>query len=289
MRRAWSIALFVALLGAPAGAAAGPWAPQPGHGFVKLWVKYLYGFTYLDGSGTAHALDYHELNLSVYAEAGIFDRVALILHSPVAQSFTLADPRNGTYGTHFAPGDPAVALRWQFLSIDRFVAAVDAGARAPFARPGPVQTVYSQSEGHPAIGALQVGTGVWDFPITIGVGYGADQFYLAGSVGWVMRTSGYDHVLTWSIEGGTTVARQWGIRGRIVGWHPVHVYFDEPAPGAESPSGIGNGTTYTGFAVEMDYQFQPNWFVGLTIEGGAGLLMRQAGGPVITLYAASRF
>lgn len=290
VRRSTTLALVVMIgLSLPSVARAGPWSPEPGHGYVKLWFKYFYGFTYLAGDGTAHALAYHEANLSAYAELGLAHRVALVVHSPIVQSFTLEDPRNGTWESHLSPGDPALSLRWQFLAVDRFVAAVEAGVRAPFARPGTVQTVYSHSDGNPAIGALRVGTGVWDFPLTLGVGYGADQFYLAGSVGWVMRTDGYDHVLTWSVEGGTTVERLWGIRGRLVGWHAVHAYFGEPQPGHESPSGIGNGTSYTGFALEMDYQFQPSWFAGVTIEGGTGLLVRQAGGPVITLYLATRF
>jgi len=31
-----------------------------------------------------------------------------------------------------------------------------------------------------------------------------------------------------------------------------------------------------------------SWFVGGTIEGGAGLIRRQAGGPVFTLYVARK-
>ncbi len=46
---------------------------------------------------------------------------------------------------------------------------------------------------------------------------------------------------------------------------------------------------YIGFAVEADYQLQPNYFVGLTIEGGIAAITRQTGGPVISLYFAHRF
>jgi hypothetical protein len=284
-----TVALMMALL-APNSAAAGPWAGEAGHGYVKLWVKYLFGFGYFAGDGAFHDYGlYQEAFVSAYAEVSIVDRFALILHAPIVQTFHLEDPRDGSWESHVGPGDPTLAVRWQFLQAERFAMGAEAGVRAPFARPGPVQPVYSRAEGNPQIGALEIGNGVWDIPLSISAGYGGDAFYLAGSVGWVLRTSGFDHVLTWSLEGGTTVEGRWGIRGRVVGWHSVPVYFDEGAPRHESPSGIGNGTSYIGFAIEVDYQIEPDWFVGFTGEGGLGYLVRQTGGPVVTLYVARRF
>lgn len=281
-------ALLTLLL--PATAKAGPWAPQPGHGYVKIWAKYLYGFSYNAGDGNSYDYGaYHEAFLAAYAEVGLFDRVALLMHSDIARTFHLEDPRDGSYESFFSPGDPAVSLRWQFLSVDRFVAAAELGVRAPFGRPGPVATVYSTDEGNPPVGHLQLGAGAWDVPASVGAGYAWDRWYVAGSVGYVLRTEGYDHVLTWSAEGGATFNRELGVRVRVVGYHSLDVWIGERAPFHESPSGIGNGTTYMGFAVEGDWQFEPDWYVGFTVEGGAGVLSRQTGGPVITLYLARRF
>lgn len=274
----------------PSVARAGPWAPEPGHGYVKLWLKWLPGFWFLDAAGEQHDYGgYHELFLSTYAEVGLAPRVALALHAPLVQSFHLQDPRDGSWRSHLTPGDPTLSLRWQFLAIDRFVMGAEAGVRAPFARAGPVQTFYGTDEGNPVLGALQIGTGVWDVPLSLGAGYGWDSVYLAGSLGYVVRSDGYDHVLTWTVEGGATPAAQWGVRGRVTGWHSLDVWIGEEAPGHLSPSGIGNGTNYIGFAVEADYQLQPNYFVGLTIEGGIAAITRQTGGPVISLYFAHRF
>jgi hypothetical protein len=288
-----TLALGLALslaLSWPGRAAAGPWAPRPGHGYVKLWAKYLYGFGYHAGDGSTYGYGaYHEAFLAAYAEVGLVDRVALVFHSDIVRTFHLEDPRNGRYSSHLSPGDPALSVRWQFLALGRFVAAAELGVRAPFARPGPVAPVYATETGNPQVGALRIGAGVWDVPARLAAGYAWDRFYVAGAAGYVLRTGGYDHVLTWSAEGGVTLGRDFALRARVVGYHSLDVWIGDRAPGHESPSGIGNGTTYLGFALEGDYQFRPDWFVGFTAEGGAGVLSRQTGGPVVTAYLAARF
>ncbi|MGE0785295.1 MAG: hypothetical protein AB7S26_06390 [Sandaracinaceae bacterium] len=278
-------------LGAPSVARAGPWAPDQGAGYIKLWFKYLYGFQYNDGDGNNFSYGaYHEAHLSTYVEVGLFDRFALVLHAPLLTSYHLEDPRPGGGTTsHVTPGDPTLSMRWQLLAIDRLAASVEVGLRMPFARSGPVQDVYSTDDGYPQIGQLRIGAGVWDVPLVAAVGYGFDGWYLAASGGYVIRSSGYDHQIVWSAEGGGNFDSQWAMRGRITGVHSIDVWFDDRQPGHSSPSGIGNGTGYLGFAAELDYQFQPNWYVGATVEGGLGFLSRQTGGPVVTLYLANRF
>lgn len=296
MRRSSVAALLAAALlfggvwGTASPAAAGPWAPDQGSGYVKLWLKYLWGFWFNDPNGDI--IDYgtyHEAHLSAYAEVGLFDRFGLILHAPLVRTFHLEDPRDGSYTSHMSPGDPTVSLRWQLLSIGRLAGSVEAGVRMPFARPGPVQPVYSRDEGNPQVGELQIGTGVWDFPLVASVGYGFDGFYLAGSGGYLLRTSGYDHQILWSAEGGWNIDSQWAARVRVTGVHSIDVWFEDEAPGHLSPSGVGNGTDYIGAAFEVDFQFQPQWYVGATVEGGLGYLRRQTGGPVISVYLANRF
>jgi hypothetical protein len=44
-----SAVALVAVLAWPVGASAGPWTPEPGHGYGKVWVKWLYGFGYHAG------------------------------------------------------------------------------------------------------------------------------------------------------------------------------------------------------------------------------------------------
>jgi len=290
-RRGIATFLFVALALGATEAKAGPWAPLPGHGYVKIWLKYFYGFSFNDGQMQSFGFGgYQEVSLSTYAEVGVLPNLGLVLHAPLLQTFHLEDPRDGSYQSHVGPGDPTFSLRWQFLAHERFVAALELGVRAPFARPGPVQDFYGTDEGNPRLGALEIGTGVWDVPLSVGAGYAWDTVYVAASVGYILRTGGYDHVLTWSAEGGATIVARLGVRGRVTAYHSLDVHFDDAAPGHLSPNGIGNGTSYIGFSIEADYQFQPNYWLGLSVEGGIpGTLARQSGGPVITLYFAHRF
>ncbi len=159
--------------------------------------------------------------------------------------------------------------------------------RAPLATGDEVQPVYSTDTGNPEIGQLRLGSGSWDFPLELSLGYGFDNgFYLAGSGGYMIRSEDYDHVVLWTAEGGMSFPSGFGLRGRFTGFHSIG---NGSTPGHTSPSGQGNGTTYVGFAIETDWQFVDNWYVGVAFEGGFFLVRRQAGGPVIDLYVATRF
>jgi hypothetical protein len=290
-----SIALVTAIviaIAAPASpAAAGPWTPEPGDGYLKLWLKYLVGFDYRAGDGSTYGYGfYNELFLNAYGEVGLAPGLAAYAHWPFVQTFVLQDPTPyaGGIHDHTVVGDPTLGLRWRFLRIGRFVSAIEAGVRFPFAPGGEQQPmVAGASSGYRTIGALRVGTGVWDFPASLSIGYGWDAFYLAASGGWVARTDDFDHVLTWSAEGGGTFSSGLSLRARVVGWHSVGN--GDPRRYHESPSGIGSGTSYIGFAIEMDYPLVRGWWIGTTFEGGIAALSRQTGGPVISLYVATRF
>lgn len=283
--------LAIALVAlAPAHAAAGPWTPEPGHGYVKLWLKWTCncGFGYMASDGGSYEYGfYSEIFANAYGEVGLADGLAAWAHWPFVQSFLLEDTRLGRVGDHTVIGDPTIGLRWRWLRVGRFVAALDAGVRFPIAPSGEVQQVYGREAPHHRIGGLRVGTGVFDFPLALSIGYAWDRFYLAGSGGYVARTDDFDHVLTWSAEGGGTFDGGLSLRVRLTGWHSLGN--GDPRQYHESPSGIGSGTSYIGFAVEMDVPVERDWWLGVTFEGGLGALSRQTGGPVITLYAAHRF
>jgi hypothetical protein len=287
MRRAIPfLVVLAAPIIAPERAAAGPWTPEQGHGYAKIWFKWLPGWSYLDGEGESFSIGaYHELFLAAYGEVGVLDWLAITVHSDLVRLFVLEDPRTDEDEWRLAPGDPAIGVRARFLELDRFVTAAEVYVRAPLATGDPVQPVIADEPTNPQIGALQIGQGAWDFGASVSAGYAWDHFYLAGSVGYVIRTDAYDHVITWTAEGGGTVDR-FGIRVRLTGHHPVDT---GSAPRHSSPSGIGNGTQYAGFAVESDYRIGERWFVGLTLEGGLFLIERQAGGPVISVYGAAKF
>ena len=273
----------------PSSANASPWSPAPGHGYAKLWLKWLYGFGYhgADGDTTNYGA-YNEVFLNGYGEVGVLPRLAVTLHFPFAELFTLEDTRNGDTRRHFTVGDPALGLRYQVLSLGRFAASLEAFQRAPLAPAGVKQGVYSKDDDATGdkerIGGLRIGSGVWDTYGGLSLGYGWNRIYLAGSGGYTVRTGGYHDVANWTAEVGGSYSQNWQGRMRVTGFHSLD---DGTAPRANSPSGVGNGTNYLGFAIETEYQFKPRWYAGFALQGGGGLIRRQSGGPVTDLYVAT--
>jgi len=266
---------------------AGAWTPEPGHGYAKLWAKYLLGFGYVDGDGDATTYQrYHELFLATYGDIGLTDGLALFWHTDLIRSFYLRDPLADRTRGHVGLGDPMLGLRWRFLRLDRFVMAVEGSARAPLARRRFVQDVYDRSDPPEDIGDLQIGAGVWNVTGNLAWGYAFDRWYLAGSGGYQFRSDGFDDRVLFSVEAGLTLAEGWSGRLRA---HGAISIVRGRAPYNESPSGIGNGVSYTGFAVELDRKLVEKWFLGMTIEGGTGLLRRQTGGPVLSLAISTQY
>ncbi len=58
---------------------------------------------------------------------------------------------------------------------------------------------------------------------------------------------------------------------------------------SNSPNGRGNGSSWTGIAVELDYRLTRAWYAGVTIEGGLGAIRRLSGGPVISLSISTQY
>ncbi|MDP3277005.1 MAG: hypothetical protein Q8Q09_17570 [Deltaproteobacteria bacterium] len=273
---------------APRDAVAGPWVQAPGHAYIKMWARYLPGFSYFDGNGTRFDYaSYHELFFSTYAEVGLARGVGVSLHLPIAQIFALSDPSINRTQIHATVGDPTVAMRFELLRYRRALLSVEAGLRLPVATGEVVQPVISAREPYVPVGGLRIGNGTADVSMTLHGGVLFRHWYTAGSIGAVYRNNGYDPAATINLEAGTQLLKgRLGLRAR------VGAYLSLPwgtAPRHDSPSGMGNGTRYWGFAVEADYRVARNWALGLSFEGGAGPIRRQTGGPVINLYAAAQF
>lgn len=282
-----ALAATALLLFVPSTAAAGPWTPEPGHGYAKLWSKWLYGLDYYDANGDSVDIgQYHELVVAGYAELGIGEGWAAYIHTDLLRYFKLEDPRTGESERHFAPGDPQIGIRWRFLKRGRFVVAFETAVRGPVA-PGERQDVFAANGDDTPIGALRVGQGTWDFTYAFSAGYGWDRGYIAASSGFIYRFKDYDSVVTWSLEGGGQLVDRLNGRVRLTGYHSLTN--GDPAKRHNSPSGLGSGTRYIGVAIEGDYEFVDDWFVGLVFEGAAGYVRRQMGGPVMNLYFATRF
>jgi hypothetical protein len=289
-------ALAFAMAMGSTGAAA-QWTPEPGHGYVKIWAKWLLGFGYVDGEGDYnHYQSYNELFLATYGDVGIVDGLAFFWHTDIVRGFTLRDPIADEVRGHVTGGDPAVGLRWRFLLRDRLAMALTGSVRAPLIqRTGEQQVVYERNAGddgvYDRVGGLRIGAGTWDLTTAVKVGYAFDTWFLGGSVGYQARLKGFDDRIVWSVEAGLTLSEKWGGTLRASGAHSITPIRDDPdAPErTESPSGIGNGVSYMGLAVELDYELLERWYLGLTIEGGLGFLRRQTGGPVTSLSLSTTY
>ncbi len=286
------LVLLVVTLAGPA--AAGPWVPEPGQGYAKLGVRWLPGFFYFPGpehadeegwDGPQPYGAYHELFVETYAELGIAPGVALTFGDQVLRTFLLADPRSGDVGAHASAGEPGLGLRVGLIRSGPFASSVELGCRAPLMPGDPVQPVIGTAEGNPTVGALRIATGVWEFQGLVAAGLGWSRGYLAWSAGVVGRGGGFDTLLVWSVEGGRPLGQRGLVQGRLrfTGQHPLG---DGDAPYHRSPSGIGNGTRFVAFTVEIERRVAEHVSLGGSLAGGLGPVARQTGGPVLSLYLA---
>ena len=293
VRRLLAALVLLAAAWGPAPASA-QWTPEPGHGYVKVWVKWLLGFQYVNPEGQSLAYqNYHEVYLSTYGDIGLVDGLALFWHTDIVRTFALRDPIADRVRGHVTGGDPALGLRWRFFANDRLAAAFTGSVRAPLVqRTGERQVVYERDPGpdgvYDRVGALRIGAGAWDLTAGVKVGYALDRWHLGASVAYQARLQGFDDRMLWSLEAGLTFNEKWGGTLRANAAHsfsPIRASPGDPPP-ADTPSGIGNGVSWMGMAVELDYELRRDWFLGLTLEGGLGYLRSQTGGPVTSLSIA---
>lgn len=268
-------------------ASAGAWVPAPGHGYAKLWAKYLWGWGFVDGAGDMRGYEsYHELFFATYGDVGVAPRLAVFWHSDLLRTYHLGDARDGSVERHVAPGDPQVGLRLSLLQRDRLALAVEGAVRAPFARGGAQQTVYASKDPHEPIGELRVGSGVWEVEGRVAFGYAFDHVYLAVATGYQWRGEGFDDRLLWSAEVGWSFTDAWASRVRASG---AHSFRFESEPRASSPSGAGNGSSWAGLAWELERKIVDRWYASFVLEGGLFGLRRLSGGPVLSLGVATQF
>lgn len=281
-------ALLIAALLAAAPASAGPWAPEPGSGYLKLQARWLPGVGWFPGpeaGGGAQMMGpYNELFLGgFYAELGLLPRLAATLHSDGLRLFVLDNP-NEPARIHVSVGEPAIGLKLHAIQAGPFAAGISGALRFPTMGNAPVQDVVAADTGD-VVGGLRIGAGVIEGTGHLELGLGLGRVYLAAAVGVGGRTGGWDSVLSWSAEGGLSAGKQrkTQLRLRLAGVHPLG---DGEAPYHASPSGIGNGTRYVGFTFEVERVASELLTVGVSLAGGLGPVVRQSGGPVITGYAA---
>jgi hypothetical protein len=289
-RRLTTLALLCLVLFCSSPVRAGPWVPDPYHGYIKAWTRWLLGEGWSDGNGDrVDAPAYHEVMFNLYLEQGLPGRVALVVHWPVVALFMLEDPSRGKMTTHATTGDPALGVRWNFIYWRGLAAALHGSLRFPVAPSAPVQVQLSPAPPHAPFGQLQVGSGVFDGTLGASLGYGWSRFHVAAFLGYILRSGGFDHDLYWNGEFGVTFFERLGLLARLTGCHPLPVRIGDEQPRHTSLSGIGNGTSYVGLALEAGYRVYGPLTLGLTVEGGLFAVQRQSRGPVFSLFFATTY
>ena len=132
------------------------------------------------------------------------------------------------------------------------------------------------------VATLRVGAGVLDWDNVLQVGWAFSGGYLGGELGYRWRSGGFQGGVDFTAEGGVRLVEPLMLIVRLPNfWSvgPTSAMLDE------SPSGIGNGTRYLGFALELDWRHTESFSTGFIVEG-AYKYERQGGGPVLSAYGA---
>lgn len=261
---------------------AGGWTLPRNGGYAKFWLRWqaadgvLSGHNGPDGNRMPSG-NYNEIFFNAYGEYGLAERLTLVGFWPVVTSFHMSGINKYNYtGT----GDISLGLRWGIIQ-HRAVLALQLTATAPLANSSIARPFYNIETGE-RIGALRVGAGVWDLEPRLQAGYGWNRGHAGAEIAYKYRSNDYLPVLSISAEGGRRLGEALYGTFRAGMVEPLGT---SAAPLDNSPSGIGNGTEYVGFALEVDWQRSANLSLGLTLEG-AFTFSRQTGGPVMSVYSA---
>ena len=289
------LASAVAGLASASVALAGPWVPAPNEGYVKMSVRWLPAFLWSPGQEREDDTEpedralygpYNEIFLGTYWEHGLLPHTAFWFSWEPVRLFALTDPRTDGTRVHPGVGEPTLGIRAHVLQKGPVSVGLEVGVTFPLLDNRPVDDVYSLSDGNPRIAELRTGTGVWDVAPGFSVGAGWARVYVSGGAGVKVRSGGWDTVLVWNAEVGRTLGPKGlgSLRLKLAGHHPLG---NGTAPYHDSVSGIGNGTAYAGFTVELDRKVSDHWFVGMSLAGGLGPVRRQTGGPVLAFNVSA--
>ncbi len=273
----WLIVLIAPVIG-------GGWTQPAGEHYLKLWMRWQAADGFLAGHRDAESSlrpigNYNEVFLNAYGEYGLTPGITLVAHWPMLTSFWMSDINDYSY---VGVGDPSAGLRLGLIQ-QKVVAALQVTGTAPVAKSS-IRQPFRDTDTGEQIGFLRVGAGVWDLETRLQTGMGLTRGHIGAEAGYRWRSKGYHPVFSWSGEGGYAFSQRFYGTIRFVGVRPVG---SSSAPLDDSPSGIGNGTKYTGFSMEIDWKRSDHLSVGFVLEGGF-TYSRQTGGPVLNVYLAWR-
>jgi len=275
------VASFLVALLLPRSLSAAAWTQPKGGGYVKAWVRFQAAIGFLDGwndeDGDFHYTgDYAETGLHFYGEYGLTDRLTAIGNVPAVKTYWV--DQQDFFGA--SPGDPTVGLRYGLIQKN-WVLSAQVTSTVPLVDDR-ARTTFRDLDTDEQLGVLKFGAGVFDIEPRIQFGFGTEQGHFGLDVGRRIRTGGFQDQWVWTIEGGYQFTPNFYFTVRALEvWSVGQVSADFD----DSLSGIGNGTSFTGFALEGNWQLDERLSVGGVLEG-ATRYERQSGGPVFNAFVA---
>lgn len=259
--------------------AGGGWIDPPGSFYLKASVSSLRSESYHANDGhTVRTAEFSDLTLGVYAECGLWPRLAAEVDLPLLRrhSFPGAEPVSG-------PGDIGIGLKYGIATGSTPLAVgvtveIPTGDRDAFGR----NLLQPES-----IIRLPTGDGEWNAWARIHASHSFSPApaYMSIDAGYNIRTRGLTDQYRAGVSGGyrpiERLALSGGVRrmGTVGAANPSLVY---------SAVGIGEGVAYTAWDLGLAYGVVPSVSVTADLSSAFGGVRNLYGGTVVTLGVAIR-
>lgn len=266
----WMVVVCVSLACLAVGAqeaSAQAWIREAGSGFVDLSVRTLSGDEFYDRRGDSEPLasTYRQTSLGLYGELGLIDRWLELTVSGEALRRNELEGQGVTSGL----GDFRLGL-WSGLSQEGPV-KLSLGVILGLPTGDPSPSVSGSAEDAELVArSLPTGDGEFDVEpnVTLGASFGGGRWplrhYLVASLGYQVRTKGFNDALSYRLELGTRwpvgfLERVWLI-ARVQGLESLG------EPSSSAFVGLGDGVTFTGVGVSMAVELGGGFGASLSAE-----------------------
>ena len=226
----------------------GGWPEEKGGYFAKFGQYGIYS-KYNFGPG-GEVLDLYSpvsyYATTVYGSYGITDKLTGIVNLPIYARATLHATDLNEKQVVQSVGDTDIALKYNFLAKNGWVASAQLTAGLPLGKSGNVQT----------------GDGEFNQMIEVIASKGLNNGYYSFQAGFNNRTSGFVDEVRWGIEGGLKKGNFWGIL-RVLGVNPLR---NQGNPQVETVGLFGNNVKYLAVSPEISYSVSEKW--GFSVGAG---------------------
>jgi hypothetical protein len=247
--RAFALTLVAAAL-IPSALEAGPWNRPKGGVYANVSFEYLSTTTLATPDGVEQEIPRYDLRqIGTYVEYGWFDRATLILDHFGFRESSIEDFESAS-----GVEDTRAGLQWQIGRAGPWVLAARGILQFPTGDPTKGQ------------GLLPTGSGAWegDALFSMGRSSASGRVYGYGEAGYRARGEGLRDSFLYQGQFGVRVGRRTLL---ILNVNGVQPFLSEPGDDVlVSPSGLGDGTTYTVIGPGIIVEIGRGWGIQAEIE-----------------------